>query len=65
MNRKVDGLIFLGCFAIIVLTITKFSIAMADNEKKSDEKAELAADAVKDKRMRRGGYFFFGGTITT
>jgi len=33
---------------------------MADNEKKSGEKAELAADAVKDKRMRRGGYFIFG-----
>ena len=50
MNRKVDGLIFLGCFAIIVLFFTKFSVATAVNETNFDVKADLHQSISIEKR---------------
>ena len=51
MKRKFNGLIFLACFTIIVLSFVNFSIAKTVKGKKSNSKVDSVAKKDKGKKQ--------------
>ena len=52
MKRKFNGLIFLACFTIIVISFVNFSVAKTVKEKKSESKVDSVAKKDKGKKQQ-------------
>ena len=52
MKRKFNGLIFLACFTIIVLSFVNFSVAKTTKGKKSDSRGDSVAKKDKGKKQQ-------------
>ena len=48
MKRKVDGMISLGCFVLLLIVFVKCSLAVTVNELEAGPKITVIADEVKE-----------------